>query len=517
MGELGADHYRRVFEDAPVAIAFFTLDGEIWRVNRRFVETFGYTREEIRSVHEWWNRVYPDPQVRAGVIATSREMFEAARDGSAIGPREREISHKDGRRLVGLLSGSRVGDVMMVSFVDITAAKRAEEAQRELDEQLRHANKLEALGTLAAAVAHDLNNLLTVLLGVSELRMLDPTTPHDVREDMEQVRAVTQRAGALTRHLLVFSGRRRARPELVDVAAFVLSTEKLLHRFVSSTVAIEATVSDATWARVDPVELEQILVNLVVNARDAMPKGGLLSLGVSEARVHERGARDSADAAPPGRWAQITVSDTGVGMPPEALQRIFEPFFTTKATGTGLGLATVGRLVREMEGHVRVRSTVGVGTTFTVYLPLLEAGTRGVIEPEEDEASPLRGRSETILIVDEDDDVRATLKRTLVRFGYRVLEARNAGEALLWCERTPDAIDLLLADDAMSLMSGTQLAARVRAQRPNQRVLVTSGDAARAFPSADEDHVLAKPYRPHDLLRAIRRTLDGGTRSGGGE
>jgi len=378
------------------------------------------------------------------------------------------------------------------------------------ERRYRDTQKMEAVGRLAAGVAHDFNNLLIAIGGYTELVMesLDPTDER--RSHLLEVRKAADRAAALTRQLLTFSRRQVLQPKLVDVNLLVGDLQNFLRRTLGADVDLVLDLQPGLDpVRVDPAQLEHALVNLAVNARDAMPTGGRLRFATDMVDVPDAFAVHRPPLKP-GRYVHILVSDNGVGMPPEIQARIFDPFFTTKppGQGTGLGLATVYGVVKQSDGVIRVDSTVGEGTTFSIYLPAVP----GTPEPEAATRAPAsKGGKETILIVEDDDAVRALMRQILGRAGYTVVEARDGDEALTVARAQQDTLALVVTDIVLPGLGGRALAARLIADRPRLRVLYTSGYATDAMLRDDDGTslpFLAKPFLPLELVRRVRETLD---------
>jgi PAS domain S-box-containing protein len=390
---------------------------------------------------------------------------------------------------------------------DITARKR-------LEEQLAQAQKMEAVGRLAGGVAHDFNNLLTVILGSVEL-LFDGLEPgHPVQPNAEEIRKAAERAAMLTRQLLAFSRKQVLLPVVLDLNRVVLDGTRMLRHLISEDIEL-VTRPDATGASVqaDPTQLTQVILNLVINARDAMPHGGTLT--VRTANTSFDGAYASAHPnVVPGEYVTIAVSDTGHGIAPEVLPHIFEPFFTTKppGLGTGLGLATSYGIVEQSGGHITLENEPGRGATFFVHLPRVGdmGGDPGPL------AAGSRGGQETILLVEDEEMVRLVASSRLRAKGYQVLEAANGQEALALAAAHQGPIHLLFTDVIMPQMGGVELAACLAQTRPDTRVLYTSGYTQdpvvlRSFTRA-EDTFLPKPYVGETLARRVRELLDGPAR-----
>lgn len=401
---------------------------------------------------------------------------------------------------------------LIIVYRDISERRRADDLLAETHTQLRQAQKLEAIGSLAGGIAHDFNNLLTIIMSCTSLVLsdLEPDDPN--RDDLEEVAGAASRAAELTRQLLSFSRQQVLSPLVVDPRETIVGLERMLTRLLGEHIRLSLQLDPhATRVFVDPSQLEQIIINLTVNSRDAMPDGGVLVIECSAVHLDEEYAQTHHEVTP-GRYVMIAVSDTGVGMTREVMARIFDPFFTTKdvGRGTGLGLSTVFGIVKQSGGHIWPYSEVGVGTTFRIYLPETSRKAPSVtaVRPSPDS---LHG-TETILLVEDDGGVRQTLRSILVRHGYVVLEAANGGEAILICEQHAGRIDLLVSDMIMPRMSGRQLATRLRVDRPALKVLFVSGYTEGAVSAQNlldgTSHYLAKPVTPTSLALKVRAVLD---------
>jgi two-component system cell cycle sensor histidine kinase/response regulator CckA len=386
--------------------------------------------------------------------------------------------------------------------------------QRRLEAQFLQAQKMEAFGQLAGGVAHDFNNMLTTILGFSDLLLAGQQVKEEGRESIIQIRNAGERAAGLTRQLLAFSRKQVLQPQILDLNALVSEQEKMIRRLIGEDIQFSVRC-DPHLHRIcaDPVQIQQVILNLVVNARDAMPTGGNLTLATRNVDLDENFARDHPKA-PPGSYVLLEASDTGCGMPPEVLARLFEPFFTTKeiGKGTGLGLATVLGIVDQSGGVIDVHSQPGLGATFRIYLP--QSGVSRSGKSKSSSADILPHGKETILLVEDDDGVRGLAALILRGAGYRVLEARDGDEAKAVFRERNTAFDLLLTDVVMPKTSGPQLVGQLLADTPQMKVLYMSGyldDAVVRYGVVEQGMaLLQKPLTPRSLLQKVREVLDGG-------
>ncbi len=474
--------------------------GELLYVSPAYETIWGRSCETLyASPSDWFAGIHPDDRER--VLEAMSKQEEGAydetyrivrHDGSMRWIRDRAFPIRDARGVVVRMAG--VAE-------DVTE-------RRELEARFLQAQKLEAVGRLAGGVAHDFNNILGVILGHSELLLGDLHPSEPMYQDLEEIKAAAERASTLTRQLLVFSRQQVLAPRVVDLGAVLTSMERLLRRVLREDVSLVMNLADELWrCRVDPGQMEQVIMNLAVNARDAMPDGGSLTIETRNIAADDP-VLAAQQPSTPGDHVMMLVRDTGVGMSDEVMAHIFDPFFTTKPTGrgTGLGLATVFGIVQQSGGVVWAESEPGHGTTFRVCLPRTQdprsADSNDAIRPV-----IVRGH-ETVLLVEDEAPVRALVRSVLCRNGYNVIDAANAGEALLLCERHAGEIHLMLTDVVMPHMSGLQLAQRLAPLRPRMRVLLMSGytaDESILNRSGESGaRFIAKPFTSHALLRAVR-------------
>ena len=406
---------------------------------------------------------------------------------------------------------ARLGPAIARALRDLV--QRRERAR--LEEQLRQAQKLEGIGRLAGGIAHDFNNILTTIAGYSEM-VLDQIGPDKpISGDLIEIRKATDRAAQLTRQLLAFSRQQVLRVEDIDVNEVVWSMRGMLQRLIGEDIVVEINLTDVLPPiRADRIQLEQVLMNVAANARDAMPQGGQFviqtSLGTGDDIVSLTGLR-----AAPGRYVKMTMSDSGVGMDERTQKHLFEPFFTTKelGKGTGLGLATVYGIVKQLDGYIWVTSALQRGSTFSLFFPALEVTTRPLPAAAAAKLSlALATEHETVLVVEDEPGVRHLVTRTLGRHGYRVIEASNAAEGLSLVAAHGSEIDVVLSDVVMALMNGPEMVEKIRETIPTMKVLFMSGHAGQAIKQGGKldasDHLLEKPFYAHDLLKAMRELLD---------
>ncbi len=495
--------FRVAFETSPHSIGISRLDdGVIVAVNQGFTLLTGWPREEAVGRTSAHLGMWVDPAARERVMALLRS------DG-LVRDFETRFQRRDGSLFIGSVTAQRfelAGLSHRLTLTrDVTAERAAESERALLQEQLLQSQKLESIGRVAGGVAHDLNNMLTAVLGFTELLGAGLATDAQ-RADLEQIRLGGERAANLTRQLLSFARKQPIAPRDLDLNALLENLGCLLRRVVGEQIefAVRPCPDDA-WVRADPGQLEQVVVNLVVNARDAMPGGGRLLVEASLLPA----AAERVPGLPLGDFLVIAVSDTGSGMTAEVVEHLFEPFFTTKeqGKGTGLGLASCYGIVQQAGGQIAVTTRPGEGSTFRVYLPRLQ-GEHVAAPPVV--TLPAQGGSETVLLVEDEPQLRALASRVLREQGYRVLEATDGVHGLEVAAAYAEPIDLLLTDVVMPRLGGLQLANELRAARPAVRVLFASGySESPADLVAQGDSLLQKPFTAATLLHQVRRSLDG--------
>jgi two-component system cell cycle sensor histidine kinase/response regulator CckA len=492
--------YRGLFEQANDAILILDAESErVLDVNERACQLYGFSCDELVGL---------PASALAKDAGAFRTFVAETLEGEAPNRVDAVHVRKDGAQMHLEMQASAIAYQGRPAVLSIN---RDVTARRRLEEQFLQAQKMEAVGRLAGGVAHDFNNLLTVIGGYSELirSRLKPGDP--LHSDVDEIRQASARAAALTEQLLAFSRKQVLRPQPLDLGEVVSRLARMLERVIGEDVHLVLDL-DAEPVRTvaDPHQVEQALLNLAVNARDAMPDGGTLTIQTCTRDLSEPLPRAGFEIAP-GRYAVLTVADTGTGMDEGTLSHLFEPFFTTKeqGKGTGLGLSTVYGIVKQSDGYLDVSTAVGEGTTFTIYLPRIEEPAR---EKREEEVAHRSSGAETVLLVEDESGVRHLVSRMLRSSGYTVLEASDGAEALDLCRTHDGPIDLLLTDVVMPKMYGQELARQVRELLPGLKVLYMSGyseDLVAARGAFEEgSSYIAKPFRPDDLLRSVRDALD---------
>ncbi|HYL65453.1 MAG TPA: PAS domain S-box protein [Candidatus Methylomirabilis sp.] len=498
--------YRLLIEQV-AAISYIAepgIKGEWLYVSPQIEAITGYSPTEWLSDSRDWMRHVPQED---------HVVIEAAEAASLRGQRfqaEYRLVRKDGTIVwvsdtAVVVPGSNSHPLMEGIIVDITERK-------QLENQLQQSRRMEAVGRLAGGIAHDFNNLLTIIRGYAELALQRPGIQPEIRADVMQVENAAERASVLVRQLLAFSRRQVLQPKVIDLNGVVVGLEKLLGRLIGENIQMATGCApDVGNVKADPAQIEQVIMNLVVNARDAMPKGGRLTVETMNVELDSTYARDHMSVRP-GPYVMLAVSDTGIGMSPETMAHIFEPFFTTKGSGqgTGLGLSTVYGIVKQSGGYIWVYSEPGKGTTFKVYLPRVEE--RVERKPAVVQALAAKRGSETILLVEDEEAVRELASIVLKARGYEILRAKSWREAEHFSANHPGEIHLLLTDIMMPGIGGRDLARQITARRPRTRVLYMSGytDSVLTQGGVLEEDVsfLQKPFTPAALAQKVRNVLD---------
>jgi PAS domain S-box-containing protein len=497
-------------------VAELGADGPWHYVSPQIETMLGFSPAEwLSDKLNWLNHIHPDDREIAlaaeKLFQETHELFQAeyrmcARDGRLLWFRDEGV----------LLTPTGDGSVLMQGVMyDITESKR-------LEDELRHSQKMEAVGQLAGGVAHDFNNLLMVIQAHNDLIRDRLETSDPARKNALEIENAVTRAAALTNQLLAFSRKQVLRPKVLDLNLLLVDVAKMLHRLLGKNVELNVVPSPSlSGVKADPGQMEQVILNLAVNSRDAMPSGGKLTIQTSDVVLTEVDVRNH-EGMPPGQYVRLTVSDTGTGMDSGTQAHMFEPFFTTKAPGrgTGLGLATVYGVVKQSDGWIWLDSEPGRGTTFNIFLPLIEKSPVGessarqslTVAKSSGGSTPTPGSNETILVVEDQEGIRDMVGEFLRRKGYRILLAADGDQALQIAGAHSDPIHLLVTDLAMPNLGGHELAQRLTRLRPRIKVLFMSGYLDHSFlsdPAKDDAAtVLQKPFSLDALAHSVRSALD---------
>jgi two-component system cell cycle sensor histidine kinase/response regulator CckA len=489
-----------IIETSPLAVVTLDLDARVLAWNPAAERMFGWSAvEALNQVLP----VVPEPE--------RQELLAAVRKGEPLLGVEKHRLRKDGSAIEVTLWTAPLHDPagevrgVLGMYADVTESK-------QLEEQLRHAQKMEAVGRLAGGIAHDFNNILTVIAGYGQMIADRGEDEGVLAEEVQEILKAADHASALTSQLLVFSRRHVVSQESIDLNAVVAKLERMLRRIIGEDIELATVACPDLWqVRADAAQIEQVIMNLAINARDAMPDGGLLVIETANVELDAAYARSHVGVKE-GEHVMLAVSDTGRGIPPEVRSRLFEPFFTTKerGKGTGLGLSTVYGIVQQSGGDIRVHSEPGKGTCFRIYLPRVDASqTKTASAPG---PSPAERGSETVLVAEDEPGVRALVRDVLQQHGYEVLEALDVDHALQICREHPGQIGLLLTDVVMPVMSGRELAERASEIRPDIKVLYMSGYTDNIMVhhgiTPTDTRFLQKPFTPVVLARKVRETLD---------
>jgi PAS domain S-box-containing protein len=500
------ERFRQAIEFSPVPMAITDTQGQVLYRNREFPHRYGYTLEDTPSIEDWALLAFPDPAYRESSLAQWHEdVTQALRTGEATPTREYTITCKDGtQHQVEIVT--RPLKHMSVSVLNDVTERRA------LESQLRQAQKMEAIGQLAGGISHDFNNILSAIIGFTDLSLRQSTNNPTLHHDLTQVRKAADRATELVRQILTFS--RRQQQEKLPLQAYLIIKEalKLLRASIPTTIEIRQDIASQATILADPTQIHQMVMNLCTNAYHAMKeRGGVMAVSLRETEIDQAGI-DNGTEVSPGRYLKFSVSDSGCGMSKDTLARVFEPYFTTreKGMGTGLGLAVVHGIVKEHQGRISVYSEPGQGSTFDVYLPMIhEAIPEAVPVP----VPPRARANERIMVVDDEDSIRNLISRFLTYAGYRVDLFANGREAWIALQENPKAWDLLLTDQTMPEMTGDALAAKALELKPDMPVIICSGFSE----SHNERHAqalgvkayLQKPISSATLLTEMAKALYG--------
>ena len=490
--------FQRLTESGILGVTVTETTGRVLDANQNFLDLLGYSRAECDAGLIRWDELTPPEWAHV-----SDQIMDDLRAQGFSRPREKAYFHKDGTIVPVLVGVASLDPPQAISCVlDLTERKR-------LEEELRQSQKLEAIGSLTAGIAHDFNNMLSVILSCSDVVLDDLGKGHKSTADVEDIRDAAQRSAELVDQLLTYSRKQARRPHVTDLGLFVTKLKGLLQRLVGSEISISTSIrSEVSHVRVDRNQLQQILMNLAANARDAMPNGGALALALQE--VELSATQRSSLNLPAGGYVELAVSDTGQGMDSKTQSRVFEPFFTTKGqSGTGFGLSTVYGIMRQSGGAVAVESARGRGATFRCYFPASDALAND--EREEAAEGDPAGGTETILLLDDHEPVRKVARDVLLRGGYHVLVAKSASHALELAQEHGRSIALLLTDVVMPDMNGRELARAVEELHPSIRILSMTGYDERHSPEGVQEETRAfvrKPLTVRSLLSTVRRVLD---------
>lgn len=496
--------FRLITENAADMIAVVDGDGRRIYNSPAYERILGYSVGELKSTSSL-DQIHPDDRPLV-------EEAAAVARSSGVG-RQIEYRMRDKRGNWHVLE-STASPIMGIDHQihKLVIVNRDITDRRRLEEQCRQSQKMEAIGRLSGGIAHDFNNLLGVMIGYAEILQENTDPAHPDRECVDEILRAGQRAASFTRQLLAFSRQQVLEPTILDVNGVVTAMEKMLRRVIGEDIELETLLEpELAKVKADQGQLEQVILNLAVNARDAMPNGGKLKVKTHNVFMSELDTRKYSYPFKPGKYVQLTVSDTGVGMDSTVQARVFEPFFTTKekGKGTGLGLATVYGVVKQSDGYIEVQSEVSKGTTFTIYLPSVEEES---ISPRSDQLSAVTDPNghETVLLVEDEAGLRILTRHVLERFGYGVLEAANGAEACEISAHQNCRIDLLLTDVVMPGMNGRDLAEQLTLERPDMKVVYMSGYTGQGIGQGilpPGSNFIAKPFSRENLALKVREAL----------
>ncbi len=495
--------YRLLFENSHDAVYIRTYDGVFLDWNKAFEDLFGYSSDEFKTIS--LSDIYVHLEDLDALINTVNKA-------GFVQNREIQFKHKEGHIITTLVTSSLQRDEQKgVSYIqgiirDITELK-------ELEMHLAQAQKMEAVGRLAGGIAHDFNNILTSIYGNAELAQFHASENLQASSAIQDILIASERGSDLTRQLLTFSRKQMVKKSILDINTILKRAESMIKPIIRSNITVEMNTSDSLWlVKGDPSQIEQVILNLVINARDAMEEGGTISIETSNI-YYDQPVKDGRETISPGHFVLLSVNDTGSGIPPEYLDKIFEPFFTTKqeGKGTGLGLATIYGVVKHLGGYIVVQSVLDVGTTFRVYFPSTDQMAPATTQVEQKAVSTELGGQEFILIVEDDNAVRTVLINTLHRYGYRVHGIDNAEEAITWLSNQSALPDLVVLDMVMPGMNGITFHDKIRDHYPSLRFLFISGYTEKQILDdilTRNMPFLPKPFGPKVFLQKVRSILN---------
>ncbi|MGE5315659.1 MAG: PocR ligand-binding domain-containing protein [Acidobacteriota bacterium] len=508
-------HFRLLADQNPIPLAICSEQGVIVYVNQRFTATFGYTSEDIPTSDEWFQRAYPDEAYRQESARLWYEAVEEAKRKSGdIGRHEYRVTCKDGTARIVEIFGSFIGSKIFVILNDLTERKEADDARRNLESQLIRSQRMEGIGTLASGIAHDFNNILNIIQGNAGLLEEKPDAAEKVRQRAAAILKASDRGAQLVKQLLTFARKSDAEFRPLDINDVVLEISKLIEETFPKTIRIHLALDSALPdISADANQIHQVLLNLSVNARDAMPSGGDFRIATRLVPRNGLAARYPAANAP--QYIEVRVSDTGLGMDEETRRKIFDPFFTTKeiGKGTGLGLAVVAGIIERHNGMIDVSSRKGEGTEFLIHLPVYE----GMPEARGTQSAPrleaIAGGSETILLIEDEEQLREMTVAFLRSKGYSIIDAENGEEGVELYRRHAGAISIILSDRGLPKISGEDVYRRIRQDGADVPFLLLTGfiepEMKTGLLAEGIRCILQKPVRPSEILLKIREILDG--------